>query len=116
MVARYPASFHMRFDFHIGHFSPVFHIPLAYREDSVYPHLGNRWRLHEQTDRLGPMRLGPSYSEDPGVGAVPWPGDRPAPQASFRRRPAGQRWITLPGLAQAGTGGLDHRRVEAERE
>jgi len=34
----------------------------------------------------------------------------------FGGRSASERWVALPRPAQAGTGGVDHRRVEAERE
>jgi RNA polymerase sigma factor (sigma-70 family) len=51
---------------------PLAYRPLAYREDRVYSHLGNRWRLHEQTGRPGPRRLGLAYSEDSGIGAAPF--------------------------------------------
>ena len=30
--------------------------------------------------------------------------------------PAGKRWVALPRAAQAGTGGVDRRRMEGERE
>src|SRR5215831_6359156 len=94
----------------------AFHIPLAYREGPDYTHLGNQVRAYEQTYRPGPGHTGPTYPEDSRVRAAPRLGDRAAPETSLRRRPTGQRRITLPCSAQAGAGGLDQGRVEAERE
>src|SRR5215471_2802240 len=45
-----------------------------------------------------------------------WLGDQPAPETDLERCAAGQRWLSLPGAAQAGTRGLDYRSVEIERK
>src|SRR5262245_50665693 len=55
-------------------------------------------------------------SEDTCAGASPWLGGGATPEAGFRQRPASQRRIALPGLAQVGAGGLDRLRMEAQRE
>src|SRR5262245_6423435 len=91
-------------------------IPLAYRVEQRYTRLGNQERVYEQTDRPGPEHTGPAYPEDSCVRAAPRLGDWATPETGFRRRPAGQRRVALPCPAQAGTGGLDHGRVETERE
>src|SRR5215475_7272619 len=82
-------------------------IPLAYRVEQGYTHLGNQVRAYEQTNRLGPGYPGPAYPEDSCVRAAPRLGNRATPETGLRRRPAGQRLVALPCPAQAGAGGLD---------
>src|SRR5215471_3606004 len=91
-------------------------IPLAYLVEQAYTHLGNQGRAYEQTDRFGPGHIGPAYPEDSCVRAAPRLGDWATPETGFWRHPAGQRRVAIPCPAQAGAGGLDHGRVEAERE
>src|SRR5436305_10602374 len=72
--------------------------------------------MNDQTIRPRPRDSVLAPFKDPGPGAAEWLGDQPAPETRFGRRPASQRRVTLPRPPQAGTGGVDHRRVEAERE
>src|SRR5262245_42164979 len=89
---------------------------LLTERDWNYTHLGNRGGLHEQTNRSGPGDPGPAYPEDSSAGAAPWLGDRAAAEASLGRRPVCQRRLSLSCSPQAGAGGLDQGRMEAERE
>src|SRR5436305_7607288 len=72
--------------------------------------------MNDQTIRPRPRDSVLAPFKDPGPGAAEWLGDQPAPETRVGRRPASQRRVTLPRPPQTGTGGVDHRRVEAERE
>jgi hypothetical protein len=73
-------------------------IPLAYRVEQGYTHLGNQGRAYKQTDRLGPACAGPAYSEDSRVRAAPRLGDQAAVETDLWRCPSGQRWVAHPAL------------------
>ena len=70
----------------------------------------------EQATRPRSGHVGPSVAEDSGAWASSRSGYRPAADAGVARRAAGQRWVAVPGAAQARTGRLDQRRVEGKRE
>jgi hypothetical protein len=59
----------------------------------------------EQINRSGQGYLGSTYPEDSRVRTGQWLGDWATSETSLRRRPAGQRRITLSYPAQAGAGG-----------
>src|SRR5262245_24647334 len=100
-----------------SHFSSVFFtFHLLTEWNGGYTYLGNLERVYEQTDRLGPRHTGSPYSKDSRVRAAPRLGDRAAIETGFRRRPAGQRWVALPCLAQARAGRLDYCGVETQRK
>src|SRR4026209_1676741 len=78
------------------------------------------WKLeagnNEQPARPGASPPRPAAVEDPRARAAPCVGDLAAVEADLGRRTAGERRVALPRPPQAGTGGLDQRGVETERE
>jgi hypothetical protein len=78
-----------------------------------YPSLTARNAMSRPSD-LGDFRS--PGSQDSRAAIASRMGSQPEAQAGFGGRVAGERRITLPGIAQAGTTGLDPIGVEADRE
>src|SRR6185437_6398003 len=94
-------------------------VPLLTERTPHYHPLGYRVRIlgyHEQTHGPRPGHPGPPTAQDARPRADERLGDRAAAQRAVVRRPAGQRRLALSRAAQARAGGMDHRRVAAERE